>query len=143
MEVWDKLEVIHEGTKDVKETKISLLNLEYENFKMKSNKDIKIMFDQFSAIVNQLKGFGKEISEDKLVQKQEGKEDQGITFVQVRFYCYDCMYKQWGGSVFCIFGLEYRYSSVVSVPEFNTGIRVSVLLDEYSSLKHDSLCLGP
>ncbi|KAL4279888.1 hypothetical protein GQ457_03G015540 [Hibiscus cannabinus] len=34
-------------------------------------------------------------------------------------------------SVFCIFGLEYRYSSVVSVPEFNTGIRVSVLLDEY------------
>ncbi|KAL4376819.1 hypothetical protein GQ457_02G024990 [Hibiscus cannabinus] len=34
-------------------------------------------------------------------------------------------------SVFCIFGLEYRYSSVVSVPEFNTGICVSVLLDEY------------
>ncbi|KAL4311064.1 hypothetical protein GQ457_01G018730 [Hibiscus cannabinus] len=34
-------------------------------------------------------------------------------------------------SIFCIFGLEYRYSSVVSVPEFNTGICVSVLLDEY------------
>ncbi|KAL4333220.1 hypothetical protein GQ457_07G006990 [Hibiscus cannabinus] len=34
-------------------------------------------------------------------------------------------------SVFYIFGLEYRYSSVVSVPEFNTGIRVSVLLNEY------------
>ncbi|KAL4325894.1 hypothetical protein GQ457_11G031880 [Hibiscus cannabinus] len=34
-------------------------------------------------------------------------------------------------SVFCIVGLEYRYSSVVSVPEFNTGIHVSVLLDEY------------
>ncbi|KAL4272015.1 hypothetical protein GQ457_13G017140 [Hibiscus cannabinus] len=34
-------------------------------------------------------------------------------------------------SVFCIFGLEYRYSSVVSVPEFNIGFRVSVLLDEY------------
>ncbi|KAL4309501.1 hypothetical protein GQ457_01G014920 [Hibiscus cannabinus] len=55
-------------------------------------------------------------------------------------------------SVFCIFGLEYWYSSVVSVPEFNTGIRVSVLLDEYrypfeiilwSPLKHDSLCFGP
>ncbi|KAL4367902.1 hypothetical protein GQ457_05G024110 [Hibiscus cannabinus] len=62
---------------------------------------------------------------------QEGKEDQGITFVQVRFYGYGSMYKQWGGSIFCIFGLEYRYSSLVSVPEFNTGIRVSVLLDEY------------
>ncbi|KAL4368010.1 hypothetical protein GQ457_05G020140 [Hibiscus cannabinus] len=32
---------------------------------------------------------------------------------------------------FCIFGLEYRYSSVVSVPNFNTGIWVSVLLEEY------------
>ncbi|KAL4273817.1 hypothetical protein GQ457_13G015150 [Hibiscus cannabinus] len=75
--------------------------------------------------------------------RQEGKEDQGITFVQVRFYGYGCMYKQWGGSVFCIFGLEYRYSSVASVLEFNTGIRVSVLLDEYRSLKHDCLRLGP
>ncbi|KAL4354504.1 hypothetical protein GQ457_06G011210 [Hibiscus cannabinus] len=70
--------------------------------------------------------------------RQEGNEDQGITFVQVRFYGYGSMYKQLGGyalfwsiSVFCIIGLEYRYSSVVSVPEFNTGIRVSVLLDEY------------
>ncbi|KAL4353076.1 hypothetical protein GQ457_06G011190 [Hibiscus cannabinus] len=70
--------------------------------------------------------------------RQEGKEDQGITFVQVRFCGYGSMYKQWGGyalfwsiSVFCIFVLEYRYSSVVSIPEFNTGIRVSVLLDEY------------
>ncbi|KAL4271348.1 hypothetical protein GQ457_13G017590 [Hibiscus cannabinus] len=32
---------------------------------------------------------------------------------------------------FCIFGLEYRYSSVVSVPNFNTGIWVSVLLEEH------------
>ncbi|KAL4302297.1 hypothetical protein GQ457_10G014460 [Hibiscus cannabinus] len=95
--------------------------------------------------------------------RQEGKEDQGITFVQVRFCGYGSMYKQWGGyalfwsmldsfklmrccglcwmvfgescaccsSVFWIFGIEYRYSSVVSVPEFNTGIRVSILLDEY------------
>ncbi|KAL4273921.1 hypothetical protein GQ457_13G012840 [Hibiscus cannabinus] len=45
--------------------------------------------------------------------RQEGKEDQGITFVQSCACC---------SSVFCIFGLEYRYSSVVSVPEFNTGI---------------------
>ncbi|KAL4355385.1 hypothetical protein GQ457_06G012610 [Hibiscus cannabinus] len=57
--------------------------------------------------------------------RQEGKEDQGITYVQVRFCGYGSIL------VFCIFGLEYRYSSVVSVPEFNTGIRVSVLLDEY------------
>ncbi|KAL4326290.1 hypothetical protein GQ457_11G031950 [Hibiscus cannabinus] len=51
-------------------------------------------------------------------------------------------------SVFCIVGLEYWYSSVVSVPEFNTGIRVSYrywLPDNslWSPLKHDSLCFGP
>ncbi|KAL4339448.1 hypothetical protein GQ457_08G026310 [Hibiscus cannabinus] len=63
--------------------------------------------------------------------RQEGKEDQDITFVQVIFCGYGSIYKQWGGSVFYIFGLKYRYSSVVSVPEFNTGILVSVLLDEY------------
>ncbi|KAK8662540.1 hypothetical protein V6N13_092113 [Hibiscus sabdariffa] len=68
-EVWDKLEVIHEGTNDVKETKIGLLNLEYENFKMDPNEDIKSMFDRFSTIVNQLKGFGEEIPEDKLIRK--------------------------------------------------------------------------
>ncbi|KAL4290778.1 hypothetical protein GQ457_14G014380 [Hibiscus cannabinus] len=78
------------------------------------------------------------LSESSLtLWRQEGKEDQGITFVQVRFCGYGSIYKQWGrscaccSSVFCIFGLEYRYSLVVSVPEFNTGIRVSVLLDEY------------
>ena len=32
-EIWDKLEVTHEGTNEVKETKIGLLNLIYENFK--------------------------------------------------------------------------------------------------------------
>ncbi|KAK8663757.1 hypothetical protein V6N13_083562 [Hibiscus sabdariffa] len=68
-EVWDKLEVIHEGTNDVKETKIGLLNLEYKNFKMDPNEDIKSMFDRFSTIVNQLKGFGEEIPEDKLIRK--------------------------------------------------------------------------
>ncbi|KAL4346515.1 hypothetical protein GQ457_17G007230 [Hibiscus cannabinus] len=109
------------------------------------------------------------LSESSLtLWRQKGKEDQGITFVQVRFCGNGSIYKQWGGSVFCIFGLEYRYSSVVSVPEFNTRIRVSegvsvpkflngtqvsVLAFEYrywlpengfwSSLKHDSLRLGP
>ena len=68
-EVWDKLEVIHEGTNEVNETKISLLNLNYENFKMNPNEDIKSMFDRFSTIVNELKGFGEEIPEDKLVRK--------------------------------------------------------------------------
>ncbi|KAK9011529.1 hypothetical protein V6N11_044377 [Hibiscus sabdariffa] len=68
-EIWDKLEVTHEGTSEVKETKICLLNLSYENFKMEPDEDINKMFDRFSVIVNGLKGYGEIIPEDKLVRK--------------------------------------------------------------------------
>ncbi|KAK8576057.1 hypothetical protein V6N12_063705 [Hibiscus sabdariffa] len=68
-EFWHKLEVVHEGTNEVNETKIGLLNLNYENFKMDLNEDIKTVFNRFSIIVNELKGFGDVIPEDKLVRK--------------------------------------------------------------------------
>ncbi|KAL4323547.1 hypothetical protein GQ457_11G025630 [Hibiscus cannabinus] len=68
-EIWDKLEVTHEGTSEVNETKIGLLNLSYENFKMEPDEHIKKMFDRFSVIVNGLKGYGEIIPEDKLVRK--------------------------------------------------------------------------
>ncbi|KAL4271733.1 hypothetical protein GQ457_13G016510 [Hibiscus cannabinus] len=63
-EIWDKLEVVHEGTNEVKETKISLLNLNYENFKIDLNEDVKAMFNWFSTIVNELKGFEEVILEE-------------------------------------------------------------------------------
>ncbi|KAL4353105.1 hypothetical protein GQ457_06G011770 [Hibiscus cannabinus] len=64
-----KLEVVHVGTNEVKETKIGLLNLNYENFKLEPNEDIKAMFNRFSIIINELKGFRETIPEDKLVKK--------------------------------------------------------------------------
>ncbi|KAL4323467.1 hypothetical protein GQ457_11G032100 [Hibiscus cannabinus] len=68
-EIWDKLETTYESTNDVKETKIGLLNLSYENLKMETNEDITKMFDQFSVIVNGLKGFREVTAEEKLVRK--------------------------------------------------------------------------
>ncbi|GMI84085.1 hypothetical protein HRI_002077800 [Hibiscus trionum] len=68
-EVWDTLETTYEGTSDVKETKIGLLNLSYENFKMDPEESVSKMFDRFSVIVNGLKGFGEIIPKDKLVRK--------------------------------------------------------------------------
>ncbi|KAL4354207.1 hypothetical protein GQ457_06G012170 [Hibiscus cannabinus] len=62
-----------------------------------------------------------------LSESQEGKEDQGITFVQVRFCGYGSMYKQWGGSILCISGLEYRNRHGGIGTRFLSGIRVSVL----------------
>ncbi|KAL4362782.1 hypothetical protein GQ457_04G022570 [Hibiscus cannabinus] len=46
-----RCEVTHEGTNEVKETKIGLLNLIYKNFKMEPDKDIKKMLDRFSKSV--------------------------------------------------------------------------------------------
>ncbi|GMI75421.1 hypothetical protein HRI_001211400 [Hibiscus trionum] len=68
-EVWDTLETTYEGTNDVKETKIGILNLSYENFKMEFDETVSKMFDRFSTIVNGLKGYGEIIPEDKLVRK--------------------------------------------------------------------------
>ncbi|KAL4296890.1 hypothetical protein GQ457_12G013840 [Hibiscus cannabinus] len=68
-EVWDTLETTYEGTNDVKETEIGLLNLSYKNFKMEPDENVTKMFDRFLVIVNGLKVFGKIIPEDKLVRK--------------------------------------------------------------------------
>ncbi|KAK8508416.1 hypothetical protein V6N12_020197 [Hibiscus sabdariffa] len=65
-EIWDKLEVTHEGTSEVKEAKIDLLNLSYENFKMELDEDIKKMFDRFSFIINGLNGYAKNLKTLKL-----------------------------------------------------------------------------
>ena len=39
-EIWDKLKVTHEGTSQVKESKIALLSNQYEMFKMQANESI-------------------------------------------------------------------------------------------------------
>ena len=67
--ICNKVEVTHEGTNEIKETKIGQLNLSYENFKMEPDEDTKKMFDRFSVIVNELKGYSEIIPKDKLVRK--------------------------------------------------------------------------
>ena len=42
--MWDKLELIYEGTLEVKETKANLLITEHEMFKMKTDESISDMF---------------------------------------------------------------------------------------------------
>ena len=56
-EVWDKLQVTNEGTCLVKESKISMLTLDYDLFKMKPEESIKEMSDRFTDVINGLKAF--------------------------------------------------------------------------------------
>lgn len=68
-EIWDKLEITHEGTSRVKESKISMLVHDYELFKMKPHESIKDMFTRFTDIINGLKALGKTYANTEQVRK--------------------------------------------------------------------------
>lgn len=68
-EIWDKLEVTHESKSRVNESKISLLTIDYELFKAKSDKGINEMSDHFTNIINGLKALGKTYANTEIVNK--------------------------------------------------------------------------
>ncbi|KAK2979444.1 hypothetical protein RJ640_015073 [Escallonia rubra] len=68
-EIWRLLEVTHEGTNQVNETKINMLVQQYEAFKMKENKSINEMYSRFTLIINGLKLLGKTYPEKEIVRK--------------------------------------------------------------------------
>ena len=66
---WDRLEVTHEGTSQVKESKISILIYKYKLFKKEPNESISGMYTRFIDIVNNLKNLGKSYTDFKLYRK--------------------------------------------------------------------------
>ena len=58
-EIWHILEVTHEGTNRVKESKINLLMHVFEMFQMKPSETIVDMYTCFMDVVNGLKALGK------------------------------------------------------------------------------------
>ena len=68
-EIWRLLEITHEGTNQVKESKINLLVHSYELFFMKDNETIVEMITRFIDIVNGLEALGKTYKESKKVMK--------------------------------------------------------------------------
>ena len=68
-DIWHILEVTHEGTSRVKESKINLLVHSYELFQMKPSETIGDMYTRFTDIVNGLKGLGKSFSDFEFVNK--------------------------------------------------------------------------
>ena len=68
-EIWDCLKTSHEGTEQVKESKIDMLTSRYENFKMKEGETIHDMFTKLSSITNELRSLGEPISMTKQVRK--------------------------------------------------------------------------
>ena len=52
------LQVTHEGTSKVKQTKISILNNQFQSFKMKPNESIIDMYSRFQTIQHDLMALG-------------------------------------------------------------------------------------
>jgi len=58
-EMWDTLQLTHEGTTDVKRSRINTLTYEYEFFRMNTNENIQSMQKRFTHIVNHPVSLGK------------------------------------------------------------------------------------
>lgn len=68
-EIWDSLSIAHEGTNQVKQSRIELLLRKYELFSMDSNESIHDMFTRFTLITNELRSLGKVFTTEELVRK--------------------------------------------------------------------------
>ena len=68
-EIWDLLQVTHEGTNEVKRSKIDLLMSKYERFEMQPKESIQEMLTRFTNIINELVSLGKQIPIDEQVRK--------------------------------------------------------------------------
>ena len=67
-EIQDRLKTFHEGTDQVKETKISMLVHQYEISKMLKYENIDNT-TRFMHIINQVKALGKRYSNAEMVRK--------------------------------------------------------------------------
>ncbi|GAB2275675.1 hypothetical protein Dimus_039143 [Dionaea muscipula] len=68
-EIWDSLKNKYEGNEEVKESKVDILVHQYELFTMNEEESITEMYARFSKIMNSLKGFGKNYSQEDKVKK--------------------------------------------------------------------------
>ncbi|XP_070015263.1 uncharacterized protein [Nicotiana sylvestris] len=68
-EIWEALQIAHEGTTQVKQSKIDMLTNEYELFRMKDDEFIQDLYTRFTSILNELHSLGEVIPRNKLVRK--------------------------------------------------------------------------
>jgi len=68
-QIWHTLQVTHEGTNKVMESKISILVHRFELFKMKKNEIISEMVTRFTDITNSIASLGKEYTQVKQIRK--------------------------------------------------------------------------
>lgn len=68
-EMWDKLELTYEGTKDVRRAIIVALSKDFGLFHQQEGEPILETFNRFGKIMNDLDALGKHYSEEEMVEK--------------------------------------------------------------------------
>ncbi|XP_070036308.1 uncharacterized protein [Nicotiana tomentosiformis] len=68
-QIWDTLQVAHEGTPQVKRSRETLLYSQYENFAIKEGETIQEMYTRFTILTNELKSLRRTFSEEERVEK--------------------------------------------------------------------------
>ena len=68
-EILRTLKVTHEGTSKVKQSKISMLKSQFQNFRMKQDESINDMYSRFQDIYHSLLGLGEKYIDLNIVSK--------------------------------------------------------------------------
>ena len=68
-DIWDALQVAHEGMNQVKQLRIELLMRKYELFEMGDRETIMDMYTRFTLTTNELESLGKTFTTKELVRK--------------------------------------------------------------------------
>jgi len=68
-DIWDAVQVAHEGINQVKQSRIELLMRKYELFDMGDRETVMDMYTRFTHITNELKSLGKSFTIEELVRK--------------------------------------------------------------------------
>jgi len=67
--IWNALRVAHEGTNQVKQSRIELLLRKYEPFEISDKERVMDMYPHFTRITNELKSLGKSLTIEELARK--------------------------------------------------------------------------
>ena len=67
--LWTILQTTYEGTKAVKDSKLQMLTMSFEEIKMKENESFDEFYAKLNDIVNSTLNLGKTIPEPKIVRK--------------------------------------------------------------------------
>ncbi|XP_070041363.1 uncharacterized protein [Nicotiana tomentosiformis] len=68
-QIWDTLQVAHEGTTQVKRPRGTLLYFQYKNFAMKDGETIQEIYTRFTTLTNELKSLERIIPIEQRVEK--------------------------------------------------------------------------